>query len=812
MKRSALLKTTAMVFALQGGIAAMSAAPALAQDDEASSGRDTIVVTARKKEESLLDAPIAVTALTGDQLDAAGLVDIVDLANVSPGLDIEEFGTISGRAESLPYIRGVATDANFFEPMRRLVGVFVDGIFVTGGTKALSTENLERVEVIKGPQSATFGRSTFSGAINYVTADPGDEMRGRISAKVATRGEQEISGFIEGPLGDLVSARVTGRYSSKDGHYNNAIVPGQRLGDEETYSFGGVLQFEPTENWKTRIRGYYSKIDDGPSATHLIDSRLSTTAPTGGGTRSYISGIIPVQNPFAPIAANTSDADFANVVRIIRDEELSTILVDDDPFDNGFGVEIDTFRTSLDSTYEFDNGVSITGIFGYSSEESVSWVDADSSDFAGLAYFSPLTFEDYTAELRISGTTFNDKLFWAISGNYYDAEFANTLTFIRSPSDTGGFAFGNGSATLRDAQNYGVAVQLGYDITDQLSISFDGRYNFDEIRQLNGYIPEGSLQPAAPGTDPAGSPGKFENFLPRVTLDYKPFDGSLVYFTYAEGNLPGGFNTQFAGLNATEQADVLAILPDASENFGEEKMINYELGWKQDIMNGRGSVAIAAFIMKRKDEVVNTLVEIPDADPMNLTGLQTVGLQANAQTSESKGIEFEGGIELFEGLDLYATFAYIDPEIVEAIGTSNNRDLTDFLGAGVTAVGRTVSRFAKTRGSFSATYTHPQSFDIFGEQANWYARADYFYTGKRFITLRNAAQTPSASVLNLRTGIRSDNKTIEVYATNLTDEDSPVAGNATFSLHEAASGFSDRGVILGLRDRRQFGGRVSIEF
>lgn len=225
-------------------------------------------MTARKQEETLLEVPLAVTALTEDFIEETGIQNIVDVARFTPGLVLKSFNSIPGRYDSAPFVRGVVFDSS--DALRQNVSLFVDGIFVSGGNQMVSLDNLQRVEVIKGPQSAQFGRTTFAGAINYITKDPSRDFDGSISAMAATRDEYEIKGSLEGPVaGDTLRARITARYNLHGGHYLNLANPKQKnqeLGEESTFILSGQLLFEPSPMWRTKINAMYTEIDEGPSA------------------------------------------------------------------------------------------------------------------------------------------------------------------------------------------------------------------------------------------------------------------------------------------------------------------------------------------------------------------------------------------------------------------------------------------------------------------------------------------------------------------------------------------------------------------
>ncbi|MEM6832024.1 MAG: TonB-dependent receptor [Pseudomonadota bacterium] len=816
---------------------------------------ETIMVTSRKRPETIVDVPLSVTALSGTDLQAADLDTIVDLANLTPGLDFESFNTFPGRQDSTPFIRGIVVDAGVPNPLAQPVGVFIDGIFISGGTKAIGIENIERVEVVKGPQSATFGRSTFAGALNYVTKDPAEELEGRVTALAATRDEYELTALISGPiLGEKLRGQLSGRYSFNGGHYANTANPGEELGEEETYSIGGVLLFEPNSSWRTRARAYYSKINDGPAAVQLIGGDLNNFGPfpaegqpiggVNGGDESIFAGTLP-SRPIGPIGLNTSAADFA----LVRDALIADdfISLGTDVLGQGFGLEISTFRASLDSTYEFENGVSVTAIIGYNTEESLNIYDSDLTTDQSFSQVNPRKFEDFSAEIRVQGEAFDEKLYWAIAGNFYDARFDNNFDFVFFEDGQPGSSLGSVSTAFSnpaiganlggtpdvgffrdEVQNYGFSAQLSYEITDQITISYEGRYNVDDITDIANLITDEAAaqsQGLVSNEDTVTpSEGTFKNYLQRATIDFKPNQNNMIYFTYSEGNLPGGFNNAVLGLEQFQIDFINNEFGQISTTFDEETLRNFEIGYKGSVLDGRLNFALSGFLMRRSDETVVTTVQIPQ-NP-ELTDFESQSITLNAQSTRVLGIEAEGTWFVSESLNLASTIAFIDSQVTDfPEGAIAGGDLVDVFGLNADPLGQSAPRFARVQASFSATYEHQQSFDVFGVEWNPYARGDYFYTGKRYLTLLNVGESPSAHVINFRTGLRSENATIEFFVTNLTNEDAPTGANNTSDLSFnrgtfGPPGFGSPGVFnfglegtsIGLRDRRQFGLRATFDF
>jgi iron complex outermembrane recepter protein len=233
-------------------IATAQTTPAASEADS-----DAIIVTARKREENLQDVPLSITAVTAQAIEEQGLKSIVDLANVTPGLSYRQG---FGRNADRPVIRGQSNIQG--SPN---VAFFVDGVYVTGSITSYNLDNLERVEVIKGPQAALFGRATFAGAINYITRKPDNEFRGKVSG---TGGQDELvdlNGYVSGPIiKDRLFVELDGRIYKFGGQYTNALDTSENMGREETRSIGATVRLKPVDSLDIVARVGFSRDQDGP--------------------------------------------------------------------------------------------------------------------------------------------------------------------------------------------------------------------------------------------------------------------------------------------------------------------------------------------------------------------------------------------------------------------------------------------------------------------------------------------------------------------------------------------------------------------
>ena len=817
------IKLTTSVFAL---ISVISADIAYAQDQADS---DEIVVTARKTEQSIQDVPLSITALGEVELQEAGLVNIIDISKVSPGFFVEPINGVSARVQTQPRFRGVTFDAN--SPLRRTATVFIDGILTSGGVQSIDINEVERVEIIKGPQSALFGRNTFSGAVNYITKDPSAEFGGDASVLAATRDEYRVAAGIEGGiLGETLTGRISGAYNFNGGHYDNAIVEGQELGEESDWNVNGTLVFKPTDSFKVKLRGTYYETDDGPAAVirtaglaqHNFGGFDFIDPITGnpGTTETAFRGTVEAPTA-SQIGTNTGEADFDRFLSTALADGragtngagIQTIGIDYEDLD-GFGVLSEGLRLSADVGYEFGDGLSIDVLAGYNESEFLLLQDFDASPSLSFTNSIGQRARDLSLEARLSGSLLADRLAWSFGANYLDVDI-DTVGGFRDEFGFGGFFF---PGLFEDrfetaSETIGVFGTLDFSITDQLTLILEGRYQEDEISDN------------AP--DLVGiSPTTFTNFLPRVLLQYQPSDNTTLYANFSEGNLPGGFNPEISELDADQLAELNARVPGTGLTFEEEKLTNYELGWKQTIFDGATAFNLAAFYMSREDQLFSgfeLIRETPELFAQNGNEFRTVAFTNNGATTDIFGIEFDTTIKASEFLTLQGSLAWIDATIDSFPDGVNSGDFTAVFGPGENVQGQRAPRFPEWSGSFTTSYERPINMDSIASDVNWFARSDVFYTGEFFDENTNLAETEAAVDVNIRTGLRFDSLSVELFATNLFKENAVLGANNIADTSFDVRGmnpfnaaqifdFSRESVHVALRPRRQFGVRVDYNF
>lgn len=533
-----------------------------AQDADATAiaAPEEITVTARRKQERLLDVPLNVTALAGGSLKELGVASYRELMNVVPSLNT----AANDRGDSVKLTMrglGVSTTGS------AKASVFLDGVYIGGNYSGIPVEGLGTIEVLKGPQSALFGRSTFAGAMNYVTRRPTDTFEGEINVEIATLGEKKIDGHVSGPIvpGKLY-AMISGSYMDYDAP-DSWKTPGSgiRNGAQSGGGAMGKLVFTPTETLTLTGLVSYSRIDDDPLGALFIDpaSRDGAIRKINPATGTETGQVVYYPTKIRSITPKSGDFDATY------------------QYLNNPGYRTKVLTSYLKGEWQSDSGyaVTLTGAYGHQDATTELNVNLrNRAPTAGYGYLyslrTVLEESDKSVELRLS--TPDDKPIRLAAGGYY-----LDLRKVYDPNESDSFLLAPVIGTFdliiphyyantrtQDRSVFGAAY---IDIAPKLTLSLEGRYQSEKIRTISAdsvtYV-KSFYNPAAPYTLTNQTfNATFDAFLPRASLQYKISDRMNVYATYSEGTTPGGFNTS------------IYTLPEY-RTIKEENLRNYEIGFK----------------------------------------------------------------------------------------------------------------------------------------------------------------------------------------------------------------------------------------
>lgn len=765
-----------------------AAAPAAAQDSDAPT-RDEIIVSARKTDESLQSAPIAVSAITADQLRDKNLYSVDDVARFAPGLS---FSKAFGRSGDRPVVRGQSNVlANVQFGVESGTAYFVDGIYYPTTIQSLDFDLLRQVEVIRGPQSALYGRNTYAGAINFITIDPAsDRFTGRLTGRAASGGEKRIGGRVGGPvIPGVLGVLVSGSYYEYDGQYTNELTL-QKVGQEESWNGTAIVSFTPFESFKAKARVTYQQDNDGTIPLFLQGSAENNCLPgfrsnfyRGGGALSASPGGANRNQYFCGVIE-------PDVIRLNTDAIGTTAATaDGTAFD---GIERDLLVAGLSADWEVFDNFTLSSLTGYRTETERFGADSDHSDaniFTGpptLAFASvnePLfantnrnDIRDWSQEVRADWQVI-DRLRVMAGGFFYYQEDKGVE--ITKTSGEAGVAFGAPSldpgcgaasqcSDRATVENWAVFGLVDIGVTDTVSLTGELRY-MEETKGLTQYNGLGVITFTGQNTE--------DYLTPRITLDWQASEDLLLYFVFAEGVKPGGFNGS-TGASLTPPQPT--YLPETANSF--------ELGFKKSMWDGKLVLNASGYYLDASN------VQLTTAVPSSTTAVNSIA--TNQGQGRIWGAEAEMYLSPNDNWDFTATYAYTDPRFTQGCdqdqwiftsgggvffgdGDPRNTSFNGVFGGAATCdiSGNKYPLVSTHMASGSATYTVPVGSDM-----EFFAGANATYESSKFTQVHNLAETGDAFILGAQFGIRGDHWQANVFGRNLTDDDTIAIATRWFDL------------------------------
>ena len=606
------LCTRALLLAGAAGLATY-AAPAMAQDsaddvvaaaeeaaaDAAAEEEGVIYVTARRREEKLLDVPLSVTAISGDTLAKQGVQDIVAVAQQVPNITLE---VSRGTNTTLTaFIRGVGQQ----DPVAGFeagVGLYVDDVYLNRPQAAvLDVYDVERIEVLRGPQGTLYGRNTIGGAIKYVTADLPDDLSVKVRGTYGSYNQADLIVTASTPIGDSLKIGASGARLSRGGFGDNLTL-GTENYNKDVWAARATVEFE-SGIVKARLSGDYVKDNSEARQGHRFIPGLVSGAP-----------------------------------------------VLDDVFDTRAGLniveqEVEAYGGALNIAIELSDTLTFKSITGYREDASTTPIDFDSLPAVDLDVPAIYENDQFSQELQLLYE--GDKLSGVLGFYYLDANAFTAFDVALFTTVAGLTAQTLGDV---DTETWSVFGDFTYDLTDTLSVSVGGRYTNDKrtslvLRRtfLGGFsnLFGGTGAVIATTSNFTGSE-TFEDFNPRGSISWQPTPDHNLYFTYSQGFKGGGFdprgqttacrNATGGACNADEVFDFLA--------FDPETVDSYEVGWKASLLDNRLNISLAGFLGQYKD------VQIPGSVGFDANGdgvnESFIGITSNAADADVNGIEFEG--------------------------------------------------------------------------------------------------------------------------------------------------------------------------
>jgi iron complex outermembrane receptor protein len=627
MIRAALFASIAM-----SGLAVT--APAMAQEAAASADNiDEIIVTARRREENLLDVPIAVSAFSGEALELRGALDLTDIGNITPNTTLE---TSRGSNSTLSaFIRGIGQQdpVSGFEPG---VGIYLDDVYLNRPQAAvLDIYDVERIEVLRGPQGTLYGRNTIGGAVKYVTKRLPQEFALSARATVGTYDQADGVVTVSAPIGEIV--RVGGSVARLSrGGFGDNLTTGLENYNKDVWAARGTLELggygAPVS---VRISGDYSRDKSDPRGGHRIIPGLLSGAPVLDNVFDTRGGLVDPKQ------------------------------------------DIEAYGLAMNISVDLSDSLTLRSISAWRKDDTLTPIDFDALPAADVdvpgGYFNEQVSQE--VQLLVDAGPFSGMV-----GAYYLDATADTLFDVRLFTTLSGLtAFTNAAV---DTETYAIFGDFTYDLSEQLSLSVGGRYTWDKrtaniLRQnyLGGGSPFFGGAGVAFGAASTNFSGQrdFKKFTPRISLSFKPTPDDNIYASFSQGFKGGGFDPRGVGANAPdlngngirgENDEVAAFL-----SFRPESVDSYEVGYKGNAFDGGLTYALAGFYADYTD------VQIPGSVACIVSGLPSFcGVTSNAGKATFKGVELEFNARLSESvandgdrLNLLGAVGYIDAQFDQYI-------------------------------------------------------------------------------------------------------------------------------------------------
>lgn len=606
-------------------------ADVVTQDDPAEASPSEIIVTARRRTEVLQDVPVAVTAYSGEQLERQGALDITELADTTPNVTLEPSRGTNSTLTA--FIRGIGQQdpvAGFEQG----VGIYIDDVYLNRPqATVLDIYDVERIEILRGPQGTLYGRNTVGGAVKYVTRRLSAEPEVKLRANLGTYQQRDLIVSASMPLGPTLRLGGSIARLTRDGFGKN-LTTGEENYDKNVWATRGTLELEPTDRVFLRVSGDYTWDNSNARGGHRLIPGLLSGAP---------------------------------VLKDVYDTRGG--LVDPKQEVKGGGV-------AAHAEVGLNDWLKVRSITAYREDESGTPIDFDT--LAAEDFDVPAIYENKQFSQELQLLVERGRLNGLVGFYYLNAD-ALTVFDVRVYTLLAGLAAHTNSRI--DTKTSAVFADFSYDVTDKLSVSLGGRYTWDRrdgdiFRQrfLGGGSPffGGSGIPfLGVQTDFEGS-AKFKKFTPRASVSFEPDDRNTVYASYSQGFKGGGFDPRSSTLNAPDlDNDGTVTESEIAEyvGFEPETVDSYELGYKASLFDRRLTLAAAAFYAKYND------VQIPGSVPCISGGAPSFcGVVDNAGKATLKGFELETSAVLARDFGLIGDrlgfagmLGYIDAEYKEFI-------------------------------------------------------------------------------------------------------------------------------------------------
>lgn len=617
---------------------------------------EEIIVTAQKRSEGLQDVPISITAMSGEKIDDAGITSLQELTQYTPNVTVN-----AGAGTPNLFIRGIGSGTN--QGFEQSVGMYIDGVYAGRGPLAAvpTTMDLERVEILKGPQGILFGKNTIAGAINITSAKPTDEFEGMVEALYSPdHGQQQYNVVLSGPLAEGLSGRLAVRHDTFDGWWDN-VTNGDVGPDQDNWYARGSLRWEVNDDLEVNFKYEHGNFQGDASPSVVYQSDIAGQATAFGPA------------PLPVISDNDKGAGEAGTTK---------------------ATNTDVIALQVDWDLDF---VTFTSISSYSTYDLKSAGDTDTAAVPAITRTRWEDYEQYSQELRLVSPG-GETIDW-IAGVYYQQ---NELDISRRLDELDFTLMGDLSAPPlyleepstptvfdQEGESWAVFGQATWNATDTLRLTLGLRYNeetkeLDKISDSTGLLLKTGFgnfysDPLAPINEAYSLADlrshsftdlerKEDKWTYSANVQWDLSDDTMVYASVSTGYKGGGYDEAYSGSGAEVRVVnpvTGAQLPfpsvegnDASViEYEPEEVLSFEVGAKMTLLDGAAEMNVALFRSEYDNLQVSSLVG----------DVYRVG---NAGEAISQGVEVDGRIRLSERLTVGGAVAYLDAFYEEFSGAT----------------------------------------------------------------------------------------------------------------------------------------------
>lgn len=697
----------------------LAVAPVQAQDS--SNGIAEIIVTAQKRAENVQDVPIAITAVTAEGLKNQNISSVADLSKLAPNVQLDSSAPIFSSSQILTgFIRGIGQNdvSSSLEPG---VGIYLDGVILARSIGAnVDLLDVERIEVLKGPQGTLFGRNTIGGAISVVTRDPANRFGVRAEATYGSRDRFDLRGTVDIPLGDTLFSQVSFTTKSQKGYqkiipfpgdtavtdeYNLNIIPrntSNRRGGTDTYTFRGKLKWQPSDGLTLRLAADYSKADEEAGAVSLVatDTNAMAAAPTyaavynscisappalfgTGGPLAFLAPICGPRGGGVPGGATLpglAGYNFTNnPPRLTFGDQYITDDIDTTYANGANRSLVKTWGLTGQIDVELTDHVALKSITGYREVRADLANDIDGAPMMIASTLARFREKQFSQELQFNIDAFDDRL-KSVFGLYYFREKNQNLENAYLSEGLGQFY----GPYRNDNRSYAVYTHNNIGLTDQFSLTLGARYTKDKKRfsagqsdlnlsllKLGLFTPDQLPDPTDPTRlYPLGERrDSYDNFSVRLGAEYKVTRDIMLYGSFAQGFKSGGYTTRLS----------IPTPGNVAPRFDPERADTYEIGAKTQFLDRRLQLNLAAFHTDYKNLQITVVRGISP-------------FIQNAGKAKIDGVELEMVARPIPEIRLNGSIGFIDARYTEldpgvTFGTDdhfvNTPKWTAFIGADV---------------------------------------------------------------------------------------------------------------------------------